>query len=164
MTRAPVLALVLVLSGCEGPDAERRELEAPSRLGFEPVSEMLHRRCGSLDCHGQPGRNLRLYGQYGLRASEADVPGGNPTSVGEHDLNYDSVVALEPELLALVTRDGGAQPERLTLVRKARGSEEHKGGSALSTGSDADRCLVSWLSSSVDAAACVAGSLLERPE
>jgi hypothetical protein len=154
--------MLLALSACASTEAERAEFEVPSRIGFEPVSELLHRRCGSLDCHGQLGRNLRLYGQYGLRASEHDVPGGSPTSADEHTRNYDSTVTLEPELLAIVTREGGAHPERLTLVRKARGSEEHKGGSALAPGSDADRCLLSWLSGSVDADACGAG-VLERP-
>lgn len=164
MTRFSSLwLLVLALPACGSNDREQVDFEVPSRLGFEPVSQMLHLRCGSLDCHGQLGRNLRLYGQYGLRDDPDDVPGGDPTSAYEHARNYDSVVSLEPELLALVAAEGGAHPERLTLVRKARGSEEHKGGSALATGSDADRCLLSWLSGSVDATACAAGSLLERP-
>ena len=31
------------------------------------VSEFMSRRCGTLDCHGNELRPMRLYGQYGLR-------------------------------------------------------------------------------------------------
>jgi hypothetical protein len=126
------------------------------------VSGVLGTGCGSLDCHGQVGRSLRIYSQAGLRL-DADafpnVDGGTATSP-EIEANYQAVIALEPEILALVLRDHGDQPERLTLVRKGRGSESHKGGVAIAVGSTSDRCILSWLSSALDEAACTDGALI----
>jgi hypothetical protein len=153
----------LVLS-CERPKADSR-LELPAREGFDQVSNVLHARCGSLDCHGQPGRNLRLYGKDGLRFLPTDRPGvdGGVTRDREHDENYASVVGLEPELTSDVFRDGGQLAERLTLVRKARGVEAHKGNVAAGPGSDADRCITSWLGGATDAEACAAAAEYLRP-
>jgi hypothetical protein len=125
---------------------------------------MLGARCGSLDCHGHPARNLRLYGLDGLRRAPADVPGrGDGTTAAEHDANYDAVITLEPELLDALVSFNGQNPTRLTLVRKARNLEVHEGGAAAPAGSDADRCLVSWLGLSVDVTACERGATLLRP-
>jgi hypothetical protein len=38
------------------------------------VAAMLIEACGSLDCHGTVGRNLRLYGNIGLRYGDSGVP------------------------------------------------------------------------------------------
>lgn len=164
----PVLVLALGSAGCSCSSPSREERSAfavPPRAGFEPVSSMLHARCGSLDCHGQVGRNLRLYGVNGLRAAAGDLPGedGGETSAAEHDANYESIIALEPEILDRVVREGGRAPERLTLVRKARNTEDHVGGEAIEPASDADRCLTSWLALSVDVAACERGEMVTRP-
>jgi hypothetical protein len=159
-------ALAALFASCAAPaPGDRSHLAVPPREGFEPVSELLHARCGSLDCHGQVGRFLRLYGANGLRLDSSDLPGQDAglTRATEHDANYASVVALEPEMLSSVLRDAGRNPERLTLIRKGRGSEEHVGGAASPRASDSDRCLVSWLSAAVDVPACRAGALLERP-
>jgi hypothetical protein len=161
--RAALTFITLLLSACSAADQGTIGLDAPARAGFELESHVLHRRCGSLDCHGQPQRNLRLYGQYGLRLSTLDVPGGDPTTTAEHDENYRSLLALEPELLSDVVRDGGRDADRLTLVRKGRGSEEHKGGSAAPEGSASDRCLLSWLAGVLDTVSCEQGAALNRP-
>jgi hypothetical protein len=71
--------------------------------------------------------------------------------------DYASVVDLEPETMSDVVSGGGAHPEMLTIVRKARGTEAHKGGTVWTQGDDADTCLTSWLAGSVDAAACSRG-------
>ncbi|HWZ92999.1 MAG TPA: hypothetical protein VNW92_29240, partial [Polyangiaceae bacterium] len=92
-----------------------------------------------------------------------NVDGGTASSAEVED-NYQSVITLEPEILALVLREHGDQPERLTLVRKGRGSEAHKGGAAIAVGSTSDRCILSWLSSTLDEAACTDGALIpQRP-
>jgi hypothetical protein len=49
---------------------------------------------------------------------------------------------------------GGAQPERLTFVRKARGVENHKGGHLWQVGDPADVCVTSWLAGRTDQASC----------
>ena len=110
-------------------------------------------RAGSLDCHGETHRNLRLYGYGGLRLDPATLPEFDITDA-EIDADYDAVIALEPEKMADLVRENGNAPERLTLVRKARGAEDHKGGNPIIAGDDADRCLVTWLASATDVAAC----------
>lgn len=163
---APVVALTLMLGACSAPPSgERSKFAVPPREGFEPVSDLLQARCGSLDCHGQTGRSLRIYGTNGLRLDSKDLSGldGGVTQAAEHDANYASVVILEPEILDRVVRDAGRNPERLTLIRKARGAEVHVGGSASPAGSAGDVCLTSWLAGVLDVAACQSGQVFERP-
>jgi hypothetical protein len=143
----------LFAAGCT-PSGDRATYRAPDRESFSAVSPMLEAHCGTLDCHGQEGRSLRLWNQSGMRLSSDDVTGDGGTREAEVDANYASVITIEPEILDAVVRDHGANPERLTLVRKARGSEHHKGGSAISQGSPADQCLSSWLAGAVDQSAC----------
>lgn len=147
---ACLLALGLACSA----EAGRSTLSVPPPDDFAPVSTALANGCGALDCHGRAGQNLRLYGSIGLRLDPDDLPGGDETSAAEHDANYRSIVALEPELLSSVWLEGGSDPARLTLVRKARGREAHKGGSVFPEGSDGDRCVLSWLSGALDFDAC----------
>ena len=82
---------------------------------------------------------------------------------GEHAANLRAVVGLEPELFARVVAEGGAAPERLTLVRKALGLESHKGGAPFALGTSGDVCLRSWLATKTDEAACATGAQVERP-
>lgn len=158
-------ALFTLLTACARPSADDRSFGVPPREDFEAVSEVLHARCGSLDCHGQKARNLRIYGKNGLRLSPADRPGvdGGVTEESEHDANYASVVGLEPELTARVYAEHGDRPERLTLIRKARLEEHHEGRAAAPRGSEADRCVTSWLAGSLDSEACAAAAEYPRP-
>ena len=42
--------------------------EPPESLAeFGPVGDYLDHRCGTLDCHGQSSRNLRIWGCEGMR-------------------------------------------------------------------------------------------------
>jgi hypothetical protein len=138
-------------------------LLAPSRATFNPVDDVLQVSCGTLDCHGQPGRSLRLYGGRGLRLSAMGNSADDPTTPAEYDESYFSVIGLEPEILSQVVGDQGRRPERLTIVRKARNLEHHKGGLLFTEGDDRDRCLTSWLAGAVDAAACQRGKEQTRP-
>jgi hypothetical protein len=163
-----VLGPLLAAAGCwtSPPDEEARfAASGPARSAFDPVSDVLHTRCGSLDCHGSVARNLRLYGNNGLRLAPTDVPGeeGDSTTSAEYSANYAAVVGLEPELIDRVVRESGRDPELLTLVRKARNREVHEGGEALPAGSDGDRCVTSWLSGAPDLPACASGSVIARP-
>jgi hypothetical protein len=143
-------------SGCAAQPADdaRTEVVGPDRASFDVVSTFLDRRCGSLDCHGVRYRNLRMWGRDGMRLAAGDVPGGAVTSPAEIDATYLSVVRLEPEIMNAVASDHGAEPERLTFVRKARGTERHAGGALVVVGDDQDRCITSWLANATDAAAC----------
>lgn len=154
-------ALLLCVAVSCSVSSELKPIAEPSPEKFFRVSNMLSARCGSLDCHGESGRNLRLYGKFGLRWADDGVPGDGPTTQEEHDANYASVLALEPETLNEVARDGGSDPERLTLVRKGLELEAHKGGQALNA--EAKRCFVSWLEGEVDEKVCFSAAVLPKP-
>jgi hypothetical protein len=156
---AAALALSVAYAGCSSGEPGRFSGRLPDRAQFNAVSPALMTRCGSLDCHGSPYRNLRLFGLYGLRLDPAHLPETkvSPESeAGQREIeaNYRAIVALEPEILDEVLREGGANPERLTLIRKARGAEQHEAGKRIYPGDAADRCVLSWLRGTTDAAAC----------
>jgi hypothetical protein len=146
-----------VAVACSAPSAGHYVPQAlPDPGTFAPVAELLDVRCGSLDCHGTVARNLRLYGSAGLRWSKVDRP-FVPTcdTTAEVTQDYDSVVGLEPEIMSAVVQ--GADPSELTMVRKARGTEAHKGGTIWSQGDDSDTCLISWLAGKPELASCQRG-------
>jgi hypothetical protein len=152
------IGLTLLLLGC-GPSLEEQTrehsavLQAPSRDDFPGVADALQVSCATLDCHGQVGRNLRLYGYGGLRLSATDSPAGDPTSEPEYLASYESLVSLEPEILSnVVTLQ--ADPNQLSLVRKTRGIEHHKGGQRAQTGDALDLCIVLWLTGKFDPNPC----------
>jgi hypothetical protein len=155
-----VFAACLAVPACSAPDATAiTEVDAPTFDDFKgakitsatqaPVSRLLERRCGTLDCHGQVGRPLRIYGQLGLRFVDGDaidVPGLQPTTDTEYEANYQSVIALQPEIMTQVYEQS-LPPEALMLVRKPLQLERHKGGAVFVSGDDAYTCLTSWLES-----------------
>jgi hypothetical protein len=168
------LPLVLILAasaGCQGEVIDPRPrvgsrmpgLSAPPRVGFELVADSLQVSCGTLDCHGQTGRNLRLFGARGLRLDLMATPAEGRTTAAEYEASYWSLVGLEPELLSEVVVAGGADADRLSMVRKMRGSERHKGGQLATAGDDLDRCLSGWLAGNVDTEACRSAARTTRP-
>jgi hypothetical protein len=142
---------VLLAASCV-PTIAANTIECPPFQDFKSVSPLLEQRCGTLDCHGNDARPLRLYGQYGLRfLTEDDDPDviftGNlnaPTTPTELERNYFSVCGIEPEKLVMVEL-GDATADSLTLVRKPRLAEKHKGGRIWDQGKAEDRCLVGWI-------------------
>jgi hypothetical protein len=160
-----VAASVTSLAGaaCSGVKEERIGIDAPSgsEQQFGPVADFLEHRCGSLDCHGEVGRNLRVWGCEGMRLDAADIPscnrliGGRPTTPDEHQATYRSLVGLEPATMSQVVENGGKDPDLLTFVRKAIGLEGHAGGVLIAPGDSQDQCIVSWLQGSTDSDACV---------
>ena len=119
MPRSPTILFGLGLGatlalGCGPPPAADRAPDAPPlvaapRDGFEPVADALVATCGTLDCHGQPGRNLRLFGGHGLRLAREDDPADYATSAAEYEADYWSVV-VQPEAMDSVVRARGAAP------------------------------------------------------
>ena len=154
------LAGLVVVVACTLPSSTTTNAESvPDRASFPPVADLLERRCGTLDCHGSAYRNMRVYGSLGLRLAPSDRPlSKGQTTTAEYDAVFDSIVALEPELTSTVVQSGGASPERLTFVRKARGSEAHKGGSLMQAGDPEDTCITSWLAGHTDSATCVSAT------
>jgi hypothetical protein len=151
-----VLAAAVAFAACAVPAADARVTEKlPDRTMFPVVAQLLVHHCGTLDCHGVRERNLRLFGNEGLRWADSDRPLSPAcTTQDEIEEDYDSVVGLEPEVMSAVIADHGASPERLTLVRKARGLEHHKGGTLFQAGDDADVCMTSWLAGKTSTGAC----------
>ncbi len=156
--RACVLLLTLAAAGCNLPSSSAEFTESvPDRASFPDVAQALVQHCGTVDCHGTPYRNLRLYGNTGLRLLATDLPLQPPcTTTGEVDQDFDSVVGLEPEAMSVVVAQHGANPDLLTMVRKARGIESHKGGVVMHVGDNLDTCITSWLTGSTQAGACQA--------
>ncbi len=134
------------------PEYANNELLCPPYEDFATVSTLLERRCGTLDCHGNGARPLRIYGQYGLRLKPVDsdddtLYSGNlerATTEIERESNYRSVCGLEPERTHRLI-NGEISVEELTMVRKPRLTEKHKGGRIWDQGKPPDRCLVTWL-------------------
>jgi hypothetical protein len=150
-----VTVVAIAIAGCEGTESTRIDpAVVPSGPEFRPVAQVLVDRCGSSDCHGSKYRNMRLFGLGSVRIDVTHRPDAPETTDEESDRNYDAVVALEPDLLRQVVAEGGARPERLTFIRKARGAEAHKGGQRIVPGDAADGCVRSWLAGAVDAEGC----------
>jgi hypothetical protein len=146
----------LAATSCSTADTQARvDPIGPSAKDFGAVVLALDYRCGTLDCHGNSYRNLRIFGYGGLRLDPSHSPETPeiPTPA-EVAATYDGIVGLEPELMREVTQAQGAGAERLTFVRKGRGDEDHKGGQRIVPGDDADRCVMSWLRGAVDVATC----------
>jgi hypothetical protein len=148
-----VIAALLV-AACVATDS-RDVATTPDEAQFAPVAQFLVHRCGSLDCHGSPYRNLRLYGNEGLRLDPTARPMVPSTTTPEEiDADYQSVVGLEPEAMSRVVNAGGADPTQLSLMRKPSGGENHKGWTLIAPGDSQWVCLTSWLSGKTDANAC----------
>jgi hypothetical protein len=156
-TIAGAVALLLLCGACGDHDAAPSGvLPLPSEETFFAVSSVLEPNCGTLDCHGNPARSLRVYGKRGLRADGRSSVGEGTTTSAEIEATFRSIVSLEPERLSRVFTGRGAGVERWLVVSKARGRERHVGGIRLPEGSPGDRCLVSWASGAVDQSACTA--------
>ena len=154
MRALAVLGLACVASACS-VDLAPNTTNCPPLEDFQAVSPLLEQRCGTLDCHGNDARPLRLYGQNGLRfvgdEEDPDLYSGNlaaPTTPQEVERNYFAVCGLEPEKMVAVSQ--GEDPDTLTLVRKARLTEKHKGGRIWDKGKIEDRCLVGWLTTDLE--------------
>jgi hypothetical protein len=65
--------------------------------------------------------------------------------------------------MSAIVREAGASPERLTLIRKGRGTERHKGGKLMSPDDDLDRCIVEWLAGTIAVDACQAAAMITSP-
>ena len=153
---------------CSFPPSDARiGLDAPSENAgqWHPVADYLGYKCGTLDCHGNAQRNFTVWGCYGLRFNASDVSGClahslHPgTTADEYDATYRSLVGLEPNVMSVVVSSGGQDPDLLTFIRKARGEENHKGGTIFTqgdggVGTAADTCVTSWLAGSTNVSDC----------
>ena len=113
------------------------------------VDAYLTRRCGSLDCHGQPGRAYRIYSREGYRLYTIQdgslVSGQQPTQPEEQRANFQALVSLEPEEMTRLMARQGDNPNQLLFLRKPLKLERHKGGPAMAEDDPGYRCVISWL-------------------
>jgi hypothetical protein len=180
---ARVLSIALVCGvvaafGCQGPSgkdvyfptlppppavnpAPGSPEEAPT-VAFHAVADVLVTHCGTLDCHGNTARNFRIYNVDGIRLP-GNVTGTTGTTDEEYLATYESLVLLQPEVLSKIYAQHGQHPERWLVMTKGRGTENHKGGSRMHAGDDADHCIVSWLADQTDLDACGRASVVEPP-
>ncbi|MFO0589998.1 MAG: hypothetical protein U0441_20820 [Polyangiaceae bacterium] len=159
---AALLFGVALPIGC-AETTEEQATHLPSKSQFPLVLDALERRCGTLDCHGAPGRNLRLYTGSGLRLSSKDIPGNGQTTPEEYDASYWSVYGLEPEVMSAVIGDDGADPLRLLLLQKARGMDHHRPGAIIDANDAADKCIRTWLKGTTSETACKAAAAFGAP-
>ncbi|MBX3222501.1 MAG: hypothetical protein KF795_18430 [Labilithrix sp.] len=144
-------ALVTGSTSCaSAPDNKRfTEILQPDYPTYRAfVDPYLQRRCGTLDCHGQPGRAYRIYGFAGFRLYNIDaglVSGQQPTTEEEVLANYQAAVALEPEEMSRLIATQGTDPNKLMLLRKPLKIERHKGGPAMAEDDAGYKCVVAWL-------------------
>src|SRR3954451_11599209 len=78
----------------EQGDLTGKSLQAPARITFPHVDGAMQLHCGTLDCHGQVNRDLRLYGTHGLRLDPKDSPTEGVTTRAEYDATYGSLIGL----------------------------------------------------------------------
>jgi hypothetical protein len=134
------------------PDKDRiTDLIQPDFATYrENVDAYLSRRCGTLDCHGQPGRAYRIYSREGFRLYNVDaglVSGLQPTTEDEIKANFQAIIALEPEELNRVMAAQGAEDaiKKWIWLRKPLRMERHKGGQAMAEDDSGYKCVVTWL-------------------
>jgi len=129
---------------------------APDQNDFVNVSPVFERRCGTLDCHGQVGRPLRIYSGLGLRLPNdaGNLPGTTATTPDEITTNYRSVIGLEPEEMTRVIA-GEDPPRSLLILKKPLLLEAHKGGPAFApSGDPGETCITTWIQGQADKNAC----------
>lgn len=149
---AGVMAIFASASCASAPEKDRvTDIIQPDYDSYaQNVDAFLGRRCGTLDCHGQPGRAYRIYGRQGFRLYNEDaglISGGAPTTTAEIRANYQALIALEPEEFNRVMAQQGdeAAIKRWIWMRKALRIERHKGGAALGVDDSGYRCVRAWL-------------------
>ena len=140
------------ISACAAPpDTERlTEVIVPDFDTYvQHVDAYLTRRCGTLDCHGQPGRAYRIYSREGFRLVQLQdgslVSGQQPTQPEEQRANFQAFVSVEPEEMTRLMARQGDNPNELLVLRKPLKLERHKGGPAMAEDDPGYRCVVAWL-------------------
>jgi hypothetical protein len=161
MTGARIFLTVTALAAitgvsCSIPTENSQIGDLPSEKSFTDgkVSLFMEHRCGSLDCHGQFGRPLRIYSEWGLRLKANDDGSRNTaaTTADEQKANYQAVIGLQPEELSACFTSKGANFSTLQLLKKplniSGNGIRHKGGQILrATLSDHGwQCLYGWAS------------------
>lgn len=153
---------------CQIPTDDQDLGDLPDQKSFvdQGVSTFMEQRCGGLDCHGQPGRPMRIYSSWGLRLKPRDDGSreSGATTAEEKKANYLSVVGLEPEAMEACFRTKGQERANFQLLLKPisieNGGIRHKGGPVLRPENQDPgwQCLYGWVSGQVNQAECTEGA------
>ena len=140
----PAAVVTAMLGSACGYDQGTDSLER-----FDPdvyardVQPIFEARCATLDCHGDPGRPLRLFAETGLRMRDdlRDLP----ITADELLANVGAAEGVDP----------GAQPARSLILRKplaeAAGGVQHEGGDLWLDRNEAQVvCVEAWLAGESD--------------
>ena len=132
-------AWLCMLGACATQDASTVRIETGDPTAFaQHVQPYLQTACATLDCHGDPGRPLRLYAELGLRNDDAlrsqpiaEHADPMPLTGAELDANLHSLGAVGL---------GARAPREQLALRKplaaAAGGIHHVGGVHWSTRED----------------------------
>lgn len=157
MRWATILAVLAAggLAGCTDDQPVDQVIELGDVADYgELVQPYVGVRCGSLDCHGDSGRPLRIFAQDGLRLRD---------DLRETDITAEEI-ARNVEAFAGVSPDAVAPAEHLALLKglaTSAGGIAHEGDDIWQLTSETGyQCILAWLSgTSQDQAArdaCVA--------
>ena len=113
-------------------------------------------------------RFFRIFAKYGVRSTffacavalERNPAVAHAITAQGHDVcghgnRWEEYYLMDRETERRAIAEGYAGIERLTFVRKGRGTEDHKGNKRLNA--DSDTCVASWLANHVDEDACRRG-------
>ena len=118
MSRLVVVAALV--AACNAPDQGAQTLPAGDVASFAAdIQPIMTDSCASLDCHGDPGRPLRLYAERGLRLEAALRD--TPITQEEIAHNVGAFLGVSP----------GAVADHLALLKPLAidaGGMEHLGG------------------------------------
>ncbi len=134
-------AMLIAPGGCTDTDSSEQPVAQGDRESYAQfVQPYVGLGCGSLDCHGEGGRALRLYAEDGLRLF--DELRGEPISDDEIDRNVASFAGVSP--------DASSVADHLALTKGlavAAGGFAHVGGEIWDTTNEPGyQCLLAWLS------------------
>lgn len=155
-----VAAAAAVLAACAAaPHETTVTVGALDQASYETqVHEIFVKTCGAATCHGNAPRGLRVYGEGALRLDGAT----GPTTTGETNATYVSIVGLEPEKLNAFLADQPRQEAvamKLLVLAKPLAIERHRGGTSLRKGEAAEQCILTWLLGHTDGQACTAAAM-----
>lgn len=158
------LCAAISASSCASVPDEKRftAMIGPNYPVFrDSVDPYVEKQCGTLDCHGEPGRGFRVYGFRGLRlySQEAGlIPGVQQTTQEEINANYFALISVEPETFNRVMARNGVDSDLLLFLRKAMNLERHKGGALFAKESAPYRCITAWLRLPTDSSATLSNT------
>ncbi len=160
---AVALSCAAAISCAAVPDDSSVAKLGVGDLDFSSYSAFVHPvielRCGSLDCHGQAPRGLRVYGANSLRLpnERGDIPGLGLTTPDEARATYASILGLQPEktnALVMTRPRTASDAYALLVLTKGTALERHRGGESMRKGDPAEQCLLTWLIGAANQARC----------